>query len=105
MWVPYIVTEILAGGTASNFFLDGVKAKLSYMPMGEQPAWAILSRQAHSNAVENLVLFAPAVLLALNKGVDVDLWATVYLYARLLHYPALISNIPVCRTLCFVTGW
>jgi uncharacterized MAPEG superfamily protein len=63
---------------------------------------------AHANAVENLVLFAPLVLVAheleISNGTTVAACA-VYFWARLAHFIVYTLGIPVLRTLCWTVGW
>jgi uncharacterized MAPEG superfamily protein len=70
--------------------------------------WAQRAQRAHANAVENLVLFAPAVLAIQATGHSNALTATacaLYFWSRLLHYVVYTAGIPVVRTLCFFGGW
>ena len=62
---------------------------------------------AHKNAVENLVVFAPAVLVAHLVGVSSGVTTTaaiLYFFARLAHYVVYTAGIPVARTLAFAVG-
>lgn len=100
LWVPYVVTHILR---------NGLLMALSYSPdCVPLPAWADRLRAAHRNAIENLVLFAPLVLIAqaMNVHSGTTVLATqVYLAARLCHPPVHALNVPFGRTLAFATGW
>ena len=72
------------------------------------PAWAGRAQRAHANAVENLVLFAPAALAVHVAGVGNSLTAAacgLYFFSRLLHYVVYTAGIPVVRTLAFFGGW
>ena len=63
MWVPYMGARILTRGPARAL---SDPADPSAPP---DPAWAQRARRAHANAVENLAVFAPLVLiLALTWG-------------------------------------
>ncbi len=100
MWLPYTVALILRGGLMAAMGNRDTAPAL--------PAWAERARRAHANAVENLVLFAPAVLVAtfVNPAAPtVEAAARVYLIARLVHYAVYVAGVPVIRTLAFVTGW
>lgn len=100
MWVPYTLALMGKGG-----LMGAMGNRTETVPL---PAWAERARRAHANAVENLALFAPLVLLAiLVKPADamVATAAHVYLIARLVHYAVYVAGIPVVRTLAFVTGW
>jgi len=56
-WVPYILDRIMARG------LMGAMANPSPSDKAQSP-WARRMMAAHTNAVENLVIFAPLVLTA-----------------------------------------
>jgi len=62
MWVPYILNLIA---------VRGLVAAVSY-PVDPKPLapWAARMKQAHANAIENLVVFATLVLVAHIAGVD-----------------------------------
>jgi hypothetical protein len=50
--------------------------------------------------------FGLAVLLALNQGLNVDMWASIYLYARLLQISSMVFRIPsLFFQLFFAVGW
>jgi uncharacterized MAPEG superfamily protein len=77
---------------------------------GDTPlsAWAQRAQRAHTNAVENLVLFAPAVLTVhvLGRGDATTLFACqLYFFSRVIHYVVYTAGIPVLRTLGFFGGW
>ena len=64
--------------------------------------------KAHSNAVENLVVFATLVLAANITGVTSDVLGTaaiVYFWARLVHAAAYTFAVPWVRTLAFTAGF
>ena len=100
-WVPYILDRIVTLGLWSA--LSESKPEL-----GRQSPWADRAMQAHQNAVENLVIFAPAVLTAHALGVSTPttkLAAMAYFLARLVHFVVYTAGIPVLRTLAFTAGW
>jgi uncharacterized MAPEG superfamily protein len=71
------------------------------------PAWAERARRAHGNAIENVAVFAPVVLIAALTGVSTPATvfaAKLYLIARLVHYCVYAAGVPVVRTLAFVVG-
>lgn len=101
MWVPYMLARIMT---------RGLMGTLANPDSGQapDPAWAERARRAHANAVENLAVFAPIVLVAALAGVSTPttaLAAQVYVAARLAHYLVYAAGIPGLRTLAFVTGW
>lgn len=70
--------------------------------------WAGRAQRAHANAVENLVLFAPAALAVhvVNLGDALTAAACgLYFFSRLLHYIVYTAGIPVARTLTYFGGW
>jgi len=101
MWVPYILNRIVELGVVPAF-MD---------PYGHTKAkalWANRMMAAHVNAVENLVLFAPLVLLVfvLNAGTESTVLATqVYFFARLAHFLLFTFAVPLLRIVSFLVGF
>ena len=98
-WVPTIVNRI---------FETGVWATLKPPRLQPNALWAERLMRAHSNAVENLVLFAPLALAISITGLNTSATATacmVYFFARLVHVLAYIVAAPIIRTLAFVAGF
>lgn len=101
LWVPYILNRILVRG------LGGTMANPS---RGDKPhaAWATRLMFAHDNAVENLVIFAPLVLILahLNYSTKATAYAcAVYFWARVAHLIVYTLGLPVFRTLAFAVGF
>jgi uncharacterized MAPEG superfamily protein len=70
--------------------------------------WAQRAIKAHYNAVENLAIFAPAVLVAHLLSISTPATkaaVVVYFFARLLHFVVYSAGIPAARTLTFTAGW
>lgn len=70
--------------------------------------WAQRAIRAHHNAVENLAIFIPAVLIAhaLNISSPATRAAAIaYFFARLTHFVVYTAGIPLARTLAFTAGW
>jgi len=100
MWVPYILDRMAARG-----ILDTVGYPDNPKP---QSAWAKRMMSAHSNAIENLVIFAALVLAANAAGVSngtTVLACAVYFWARVVHFIAYTFAWPWIRTLAFVLGF
>jgi uncharacterized MAPEG superfamily protein len=100
MWVPYILDRLAVRGLA-----DTVGYPEAPKP---QTPWAQRMMKAHSNAIENLVVFAALVLAAHAAGVSNG--ATVfacalYFWARVVHFFAYTFALPWVRTLAFVAGF
>ncbi len=73
-----------------------------------QSDWAERMKAAHYNAVENLMVFAPLVLMlhALNISTAATVAAAAtYFWARLVHLVVYTMGIPVVRTLAFLVGF
>jgi len=101
LWVPYILDRIMVRG------LMGAMANPS---RGDKPqtAWAQRLYFAHTNAVENLAIFAPLVLILDAQGHSTEATATacaVYFWARLVHVIVYTVGVPVLRTLAFAAGF
>ena len=102
MWIPYMLARILTRGPMRTL---GNPADPNAPP---DPAWAERARRAHTNAVENLAVFAPLVVILALTGASTPatvLASKTYLGARLVHYAVYTAGIPVIRTLAFAAGF
>jgi uncharacterized MAPEG superfamily protein len=100
LWIPYIVDRISVWGLA-----EAVSYPANPKP---QSAWAVRLMKAHSNAVENLIVFAALVLAAHAAGISNSATAAacvVYFWARVAHALAFTFAIPWIRTLAFTVGF
>jgi uncharacterized MAPEG superfamily protein len=100
MWIPYMLARILTRGPAHTL----ANPTPAFPP---DPDWAERARRAHANAVENLAVFAPLVIIAALIGVSTPatiMASKLYLGARLVHYIVYAAGIPVVRTLAFVVS-
>jgi len=100
IWIPYILNQIMVQG-----LVDAVGYPEDPKPLA---AWAERAKKAHYNAVENLVVFAAAVLALHAVGISNDttvMACTVYFWARLVHYVVYTAGIPWLRTLSYAVGW
>lgn len=98
-WVPYVLNLIAVRG-----LMNAVGYPDDPKPLAP---WAQRMKNAHANAVENLVVFAPLVLAVYVLDASNETTATataVYLYARLAHYVVYTAKIPWARTLTFAAG-
>lgn len=86
----------------------GLWAALNTPKRGAEAAWAERLIRAHGNAIENIAVFAPLVLMVqfchLNSPATV-MACMLYFFARLGHVLAYTAGIPVLRTLAFVVGF
>jgi uncharacterized MAPEG superfamily protein len=101
MWVPYVLNRSAVRG------LGGAMANPSRTdkPHAE---WATRLMFAHDNAVENLIIFAPLVLILAQ--IDYSSKSTVYacmvyFWARVAHLIVYTLGLPVFRTLAFTVGF
>ena len=100
MWIPYIFQYISEEGV-KNAMLSGQGTKTPDKP------WAARLKKAHANAVENMVIFAPLVLIAVmtqSTSQITAIAAMVYFIARLAHAVIYTLGIPLARGLSFATG-
>src|SRR6201998_1199480 len=101
LWIPYIVNRAQVRGMLGAMANPSRNDK----PHAE---WATRLMFAHDNAVENLVVFAPLVLLRaeLHYSTKWTVYATaVYFWARVAHLIVYTMGLPVFRTLAFTVGF
>jgi uncharacterized MAPEG superfamily protein len=101
LWVPYILDRVMVRG------LMGAMANPSRNDKPQSP-WAQRLYFAHTNAVENLVIFATLVLIlnAMHHSTQSTVIAcAVYFWARLAHALIYAMGVPVLRTLAFTVGF
>jgi uncharacterized MAPEG superfamily protein len=101
MWVPYILDRISVRGLKET--MDNPRPDAT-----PQSAWAMRLYFAHTNAVENLVIFG--ILVLVLNAVDAGNRATeiacaVYFWARLAHAIIYTMGVPVLRTLAFAAAF
>lgn len=101
-WVPYVLDRIAVRGLMPA--LSDTKPESG----GPHSLWAQRSIKAHQNAVENLVIFAAAVLALNALGLSTAATqgaVTVYFFARLVHFVVYSAGIPFLRTISFAAAW
>lgn len=100
MWLPYIINRMLEQGLGFAI----------WDPQGETKTdivWAERMARAHTNAVENLIIFAPLVLTLQLTQLNNELTALacmIYFFSRLIHYIVFSFGIPVIRVLTFMVS-
>ena len=101
LWVPYMLNRCQVrglGGTMAN-------PSRNDKPHAE---WATRLMFAHDNAVENLIIFAPLVLILAEIDYSTT-WTVyacaVYFWARVAHLIVYTLGLPVFRTLAFTVGF
>ena len=102
MWLPYIVNRAMELGPPPT----------AWHPQPDPPpkaAWAARTVRAHMNAVENLAIFAPLILIIHATHSETATTATVsmvYFFARAAHYAICLLGIPIpYRTAAFLLGF
>jgi len=101
-WVPYVLNRAVRRGVPGAFLTPRMEEA------SVEAEWAQRARRAHSNAVENLVVFTALVLTAQLAGVSnptTACAAAVYFWARLGHYVVLALGIPYARTAVWTVSW
>ena len=101
LWIPYVLNRVQVRS------LTGAMANPS---RGDKPLapWATRLMFAHDNAVENLVIFAPLVLIL--NAIDYStqwtaLACAVFFWSRVAHILVYTLGLPVFRTLAFTVGF
>ena len=101
IWLPYILDRLIVRGLIPTMANPGPNDK-------PQSAWAQRMMAAHDNAVQNLVVFAPLVLVAQSIGAlnpTTAFACALYFWSRLAHVIVYTLGIPVLRTLAFTGGF
>ena len=101
LWVPYIINRMKEMGMFTAIWHP-------FPDPGPKAAWAQRMMRAHENAVENLVIFAPLVLVLHVTGMgtdDTEMASMIYFYVRLAHFIVFTFAIPVFRVVTFLMGF
>ena len=101
LWIPYILNRMVVRGAASALANPAPGAK-------PHAPWATRLMFAHDNAVENLVIFAPLVLILneIDYSSKATVWAcAIYFWARVAHLIVYTMGLPVFRTVAFTVGF
>ena len=101
LWIPYTLDRIK---------VRGVMGAMDNPKPGDKPQspWAMRLYFAHTNAVENLVLFAPLVLILDSHQISTPVTAAAcatYFWARLAHVIIYAMGIKVLRTLAWTVSF
>ena len=110
-----MLTLLLTGLMAFPYVVDRMRVRGLWNamtgpvhdPARPQSPWALRAMAAHKNAIENLVVFAPAVLALTSLQISTPttrVAALAYFWARAVHYLVYTAGIPVARTLAFLVG-
>lgn len=99
-WIPYIINRMLELG-----ILTALWDRFGVTDTNK--AWAQRMMQAHTNAIENLLLFAPLVILIQITATNTTATATacmIYFFARLTHFIVFTFAVPLLRVVTFLIG-
>jgi uncharacterized MAPEG superfamily protein len=101
LWIPYMI---------NRFLVRGFSGAMANPSRNDKPhaEWANRLMFAHDNAVENLIIFAPLVLILAQ--IDYSTRWTVYacaayFWARIAHLIFYTMGLPVFRTVAFTVGF
>ncbi|ABW32171.1 MAPEG family protein [Acaryochloris marina] len=100
-WMPYVANRMLEIGVMGAMRNPTTDA-------APKAAWAERMIHAHSNAVENLMIFAPLVGIAAIANISTPTTVAacqLYFFARLAHYLIYTFGIPFLRTVAFIAGF
>ena len=101
LWVPYVLNRIMVRG----LFPAMANPSRTDKPQAE---WANRLMFAHDNAVENLIVFAPLVLILNAADVSTPttvLACAVYFWSRIVHLVVYTAGLPILRTVAFFVGF
>jgi uncharacterized MAPEG superfamily protein len=99
-WIPYIINRMLELG-----ILTALWDRFGVTDTNK--GWAQRMMQAHTNAIENLILFAPLVILVHITATNSAATATacmIYFFARLTHFIVFTFAVPLLRVVTFLIG-
>jgi uncharacterized MAPEG superfamily protein len=99
IWVPYILAHVQQVGMVVAF---------SYTDDDKMPDWAQRLKRAHYNLVENMPLFAIAVLAGEFANVHTATTAAcamIFFWARVVHPFMQMAQWWGLRTTAFTVGW
>jgi len=101
LWLPNILRLIAEIGVLGAL-RDGQGGQLIPVP------WAQRAKRAHTNAVENLAVFAPLAIAVHVAGAGTATTAAacaVFVAARAAHYVVYTLGLPALRTVFFLAGF
>jgi uncharacterized MAPEG superfamily protein len=99
--------QMLVALIGTIFYLGLPKAAGNRERIPELAGWAGRARRAHLNMIENMVLFAPLIVIADIAGRDngmTELGAELFFWARLAYAVIYVAGIPYLRTLAWTVS-
>ncbi|WP_442756210.1 MAPEG family protein [Methylocystis sp. JAN1] len=101
LWVPIVLNRFRELGVWGTL-------KTPERNMQAEAEWAYRLVNAHRNAVENFVVFAPLALVVHALGLAspaTALACALYFWGRLAHAVAYALGVPILRTVAFLIGF
>jgi uncharacterized MAPEG superfamily protein len=99
--------QMLVAVIGTIYCLGIPKAAGNRERLPELPGWAGRARRAHFNMIENMVLFAPLIIIADIAGRDngmTELGAELFFGARLACAVLYVAGVPYLRTLAWTVS-
>ncbi|NSL55260.1 MAPEG family protein [Uliginosibacterium aquaticum] len=93
-----------AGGRKLGVSYDNAAPRAS---LSQLSGWPQRANWAQQNSWEAFPVFAAAVLMALQAGLDahmVGLWASAFVFARCAYSVCYLLDLAVARSLCWMAG-
>ncbi len=101
LWVPIILNRLLEHGIVHGIMDPDGKTDSNV-------GWANRLMAAHVNAIENLVVFAPLVIILHVLGMSTELTvfaSSLYFFSRLAHAILFALRTPILRIVAFLGGF
>ena len=101
LWVPIIINRLLEHGIVHGIMDPDGKTDSNV-------GWANRLMAAHANAIENLVVFAPLIIILNLLEISTELTvlaSSLYFYSRLSHVVLFTLRIPVLRIVAFLVSF
>jgi uncharacterized MAPEG superfamily protein len=101
----FVQMLIAAAGANKQVGLPRLAGNREALP--EMTGWAGRARRAHLNMIENLVLFAPLVLITAISGranATTAMGALIFFWARLAYAVIYLIGVPWLRTLAWAVS-
>ena len=101
LWIPIILNRLREMGLWTAL-------KNPQPDVRPEADWAWRLANAHRNAIENLVVFAPLAVIVHLSGTGDALtawWAGAFVVARIAHAVIYALGVPLLRTMAFAVGF
>jgi uncharacterized MAPEG superfamily protein len=101
LWIPIIINRLREIGVWQAL-------KNPQPDVRPHADWAYRLANAHRNAIENVVVFAPLAIIVHVSGREDSLTATaamIFFYSRVAHALIYTFGVPLLRTIAFAVGF